>query len=225
MVLVLSLLVSCGVTEGKISGDRSGTNAPSKTTEEEATEEPSTTEEPTSTTDEVTTTTEQRTTTTTAPTTTAPTTTAPTTTAPTTTAPTTTAPTTTTTPTPENPVFGQTYEWEDGLAVSVSPPTPFTPSDTAAFDPAPTFVSFEIKIVNGTSEIFDPLLFSTTMQSGNTEASQVFDSEQGVGGSPSTPVLPGREVVFRQAYGVNDPADLVMQVSPSFDHDPAIFTS
>jgi hypothetical protein len=70
VVLVLSLLLgACGVTEGGVSEERSGSNAPS--------EPPTTTTEP---------------------------------------------PTTTTTPTPENPVFGQTYEWEDGLAVTVGPP-------------------------------------------------------------------------------------------------------
>jgi hypothetical protein len=79
--------------------------------------------------------------------------------------------------------------------------------------------------VNGTDANFDATLFLTTMQSGNVEASQVYDFEQNVGGAPSTTLLPGREAVFKIAFGVSNPADLVMEVAPSFEHEAAIFTT
>lgn len=129
---------------------------------------------------------------------------------------------TTTTTAPQNPKFGQSYEWEDGLSVTIGAPAPFTPSEYALSEGASAYLSFEVKIVNGTTGNFDPSLFSSTLQSGNAEASQVYDSEFE---SLSTTLLAGREAVFKIGYGVSDPADLVLEVSPDFDHDSVIFTT
>ncbi|MGY1822748.1 hypothetical protein [Geodermatophilus sp. SYSU D00079] len=126
-----------------------------------------------------------------------------------------------------NPRFGETYTYENGLAVTVGPPQPYTPSDSAAVgEPAPpAFVVFDVTVVNGTTGNYDPVSFSASLQSGVTEEEQVYDSANGIGGTPSTTLLPGRESVFRLAFGATDPADLVMEVSPSFEYESAIFTS
>lgn len=126
---------------------------------------------------------------------------------------------------PANPTFGETYTWEDGISVTVSPPEPFEPSEYAIAGEWPAYLAFNVKVVNGTQANFDPSMFSTTLQSGNTEGDEVFDSANGFEGSPSTTLLPGREAVFKIGYGVQDAADLVMEVSPSFEHESAIFTS
>jgi hypothetical protein len=128
---------------------------------------------------------------------------------------------------PVNPKFGETYTYEDGLAVTVSPPQPYTPSEWAFVgEPRPpAFIVFDVKIVNGTQQNYDPVIFSVTMQSANVEEEQVFDSADGIEGSPSTVLLPGRESVFRIAFGATNPNDLVMEVSPSFEHQSVIFTS
>ena len=83
-----------------------------------------------------------------------------------------------------------------------------------------------IVLTNGTDENFDPSSFSVNLQSGTTEGSQVYDSEQ-LGESPSTTLLPGRSATFKVAFGVTDPEDLVMEVSPTFgfDYESAIFTN
>jgi hypothetical protein len=72
---------------------------------------------------------------------------------------------------------------------------------------------------------YDPATFSASVQSGSTEEDQVYDSANGIGGTPSTILLPGRESVFRMASGGTDPADLVMEVTPGFEYESAIFTS
>ncbi len=61
-----------------------------------------------------------------------------------------------------------------------------------------------------------------TLQSGNQEASQVYDSQQ-LGDSPTATLLPGREVEYSIAFGVNDPADLVMEVAPDLSYQNVIF--
>lgn len=127
---------------------------------------------------------------------------------------------------PTNPKFGETYTWEDGLSVTVSAPAPYAPSDTSFVSGTfPAFISLTVTIVNGTTANFDPVMFSTSLQSGNAEAEQVFDTAQGLNGTPTTAILPGRETQFVIGFGVNDPADLVLEVTPSFDYDSAFFTS
>ncbi len=113
-------------------------------------------------------------------------------------------------------VFGDTVTWENGLQVKVGQPSPFTPSESAAFHVAPSYLAFDVTIVNGTDENWDPRLFSTTVRSGKQEASEVFDSTQGLEGPPSTNISVGEKTVFKIGYGVSDPHDLVMHVSPGF---------
>lgn len=126
-----------------------------------------------------------------------------------------------------NPQFGETYVYENGLEVTISAPQPYAPSEYAFVgEPAPpAFVVFDITVTNGSQTNYEPGIFSVTLQSGSVEGEQVYDSANGVGGTPSTTLLPGRDSVFRMAFGVTDPDDLVLEVTPGFDYESAIFTS
>lgn len=123
--------------------------------------------------------------------------------------------------------FGEAWEYTNGLAVTVSPPEPFQASETAAgAEGYPAQVSFDVTIVNGSVASYDPSLAYITVAGGNTEGSEIFDFDNGVGGPPMTVVLPGREVTWEAAFAVDDATDLVVQVSPdSFDYEPAIFAT
>lgn len=90
---------------------------------------------------------------------------------------------------------------------------------------AHVFVAFTVTIDNGATSNYDPTLFMASAQSGSVEASEVFDSENGFNGPPTTKLLPGRTVTFKVGYGVQDPKDIVLEVTPGFDYDSAIFTS
>ena len=129
---------------------------------------------------------------------------------------------------PEAPTeirFGDTWEWEDGMQVTVSKPKKFKPSDYAAgTDGYTKFVQFTVTVKNGTSKKVD-LIGMADAASGDTEAHEVFDSGKGISGSPSTSILPGRKVTYKVAFGVQDPNDIVFQYGPTFDHEDAIFTS
>lgn len=122
--------------------------------------------------------------------------------------------------------FGETWTWEDGTEVTVSKPEPFQPGEYAfggeGYD---DHVKFTVTVQNGTGEALDLSLFYMTMQSGRSEAEEVFDSDSGMEGSPSTTLLDGRSVDFTAGFGVEDPDDLVLELTPSFDHDAAIFTN
>lgn len=124
-----------------------------------------------------------------------------------------------------NPSFGDDWTYENGVTVTLSQPADYTPSDSS-FDPsnAPAHVTFEVTVTNDGEEDYDPVLLSLSAQSGSTPAEQIFDSAQGVGGSPSTTLLPGRSVTFPVAFGVQDPTDLVVEVSPGFEYQSVVFT-
>lgn len=139
----------------------------------------------------------------------------------------------TTTPTEEKSngpkifAFGDSADYKTGLSVVVSKPQPFTPTSTAAgtkgYD---TFLKFDVTVVNKTGKPVDPALMGVTVQSGNTEASQVFDSAKGIAGPPMTTVLDGREVMYSVAFGVANPDDLVMDVTTGdFTLRPATFAT
>lgn len=121
--------------------------------------------------------------------------------------------------------FGESFGWANGLEVNVSAGTAFTPSESAAAAPATAYLGYTVTIVNHTGSVFDPVLLTVHAQSGSKEAEAIYDSASGYNGSPNTGLLDGRQTVFIVGFGVGDPADIVMEVRPSYDYDSAFFTS
>lgn len=119
--------------------------------------------------------------------------------------------------------FGKSFAWKDGLSVTVGAPTEFKPSTYAAGHTNKHAVKFTVKIVNKTGKPFDPVLFHATVQSGSTEGSAIFDTGNKIGGAPSTKILNGREVTFTIAFSVDNKADIVMEVTPDFEHDSVLY--
>jgi hypothetical protein len=123
-----------------------------------------------------------------------------------------------------NFTFGQTVTYEDGLAVTVSAPAAFTPSQYAAGATQKSNIVFTITIKNGTGKNYDPTMY-TTVSSAGTEADAIFDTEANIGGAPTTTVPDGGTVTYRAAFSVADPAHLVMDVEPGFSYSKATFTN
>ncbi len=121
--------------------------------------------------------------------------------------------------------FGETATYPNGLSISVSEPTAYTPSEYAfGHEGYSSSVQFTVKIVNKTGSRFDPSMVYMSMQSGNTEGEEIFDDENGFDGAPSTTVLDGRETTFPVAFGVDDRDDLVLEVdSGDWDLETTIF--
>jgi len=117
------------------------------------------------------------------------------------------------------------YKWEDGLEIAVGQPVVFTPSEYAAGTGKGTSVKFKITITNKTGKAYDASMLTTSAQSNTEEAEEIFDTENGLGGSPSTQVLAGRTVTFSVGYTVANAKDVVLEVKPGFDYKPAMFQS
>ncbi|MHA7132433.1 DUF4190 domain-containing protein [Oerskovia turbata] len=123
--------------------------------------------------------------------------------------------------------FGDVAAFEDGLEVGASAPAPFTPAEWASGgDGFTQFVRIDVTLTNGTAEAFDPTLTYVTLSSVGAEGSQVFDPGNGIVGSPTTSLLPGQSVTFPVVFGVNDPADLTLEVGPgAWEYDAVIFST
>lgn len=127
---------------------------------------------------------------------------------------------------PSTKVLGDTATYSDGLRVTLSKAKAFKPSEYAAgAESASHAVVLTATIENGSSTPFDPSLFTVSASSDEVEAESIFDSENGINGSPDTTLLPGHKVKFKIALAVNDPSDLTIEVSPSFEHGNVVFQS
>jgi len=122
----------------------------------------------------------------------------------------------------ENNAFGDTFTYDDGMAVTVSAPEAYTPGEySSGADQAATVV-FSVTIENGTDANFAPMPYETAT-SGGVEASKVFDSD--IENSPTTVVPAGQTITYRVVFSVADADQIVFQMSPSFDYDDVVFTS
>lgn len=130
----------------------------------------------------------------------------------------------------DDPTFtgvGKPGEWgkyEDGVQVTISEPESYTPSEyAAATDDFTDYLRFVVKLKNDGSDVYDPTMFMLSASSGGVEARRIFDSSNEVGSAPSTKVLPGKSIRFAVAFGVNDPSEVLVELSPGYDYDSVLF--
>lgn len=122
---------------------------------------------------------------------------------------------------PNTAAFGNAVTYEDGLAISVSIPTPFVPSEYAVGVTFPSSVLFNITVTNGTNTNFDPFLYATA-SAGGQEAAQIYDTAVGL--APTTVLLPTQTVTYQIAFSVAETQGIVVQIVPGLDYRDAIFT-
>lgn len=119
--------------------------------------------------------------------------------------------------TSNNPTFGDTYTWPDGLAVTVSAPEVVEPSEYAAGTvDGQENLAFTITVSNGTSEDVESSMILLTVVSAGHEASEIIDTDWEY---PTSTILPGKDLTWKVAYSVADPADLQVTVDNVIDFD------
>lgn len=120
--------------------------------------------------------------------------------------------------------LGESFTWEDGTTALIEEPQPFQKSEWAAGgEDYDHVVSFKVTVTNGSDAPLDASFTSPTVTSGDREGDEIYDDE--VGGGPTSNILPGRTVTFTVAYGVDDPADVIAEFAPTWDHQNAYWTT
>lgn len=127
--------------------------------------------------------------------------------------------------------FGESFEYLDGLTVTVTGAGAGIASDTAAGAEVTEgqMYLFTVEVMNGSEEIFDPAMFRAEVNYGpeGTAASMVFDSAQNIGDRFQGRILPGKKQTVTYAFAI--PADklgeVLMIVSPSYEHAEKLFSS
>ena len=124
--------------------------------------------------------------------------------------------------------FGSTFEWPDGVKVTLGEPKPFTASDAATAvqtgrAPRGRVVVFDVALFNGTTAPIVPYGLATRGTSGTVEASEVVDYGPADVGTPSAPIQPGKTLKWRVAYE-KPGGDLVVTVVWNYeDGNPATY--
>jgi len=117
-----------------------------------------------------------------------------------------------------------TFTYADGLVVSISKAERFTPSRYSAGNDYPVAVKLIVTVTNNSSKAFDPTLFQVNASFAGQAASQIFDSQNGLGLAPQTQVLPGKSINFPVAFSiVEGPGELQVDARPSFSHNSSVF--
>ncbi|MFF2275760.1 DUF2510 domain-containing protein [Agromyces sp. NPDC058126] len=127
--------------------------------------------------------------------------------------------------------FGETMTWDDGVALTVSAPEPYTPSDLAVGATRANSVVFTLTITNGSTQDV-ALLPLPTVTAGDQEVSQIFDvgsdvfaTGDDVGFPPAKTLEPGASVSWRAAWSIDDPTSLTLEAAPSFLYPAVVFTN
>lgn len=126
--------------------------------------------------------------------------------------------------------FGEVFTYPDGVSVSVSTPTPFTPTEWSSYSANPDvkqWYYFKIVLTNNSQKPLDPFTYET-VSSGGVESPSVFDygNEIGaIGEAPMTSVLPGQTVEWLVGYGIADPAAITFDIQPGFEYEETTFTN
>jgi hypothetical protein len=127
--------------------------------------------------------------------------------------------------------FGETMTWDDGVALTVSAPEPYTPSEFAVGATRENHVVFTLTLTNDSAEDLQPLPLPT-LSSGDQEVSPVVDlgndllgPADDVGIPPTGTIEPGGSVSWQVAWSVDDPSTLTLQVAPHLLYPSATFTN
>lgn len=127
--------------------------------------------------------------------------------------------------------FGEVVTYEDGVSISVSAPTPFTPTNLDMFPLAEGETAVVVKVVltNNSEKPLEPGAIAQANSGGKpaTYLSNAGNPEYGdIGLFPTTTILPGQTLEWFVGFGVADVNDITVEIAPApFDYDNAIFTN
>jgi hypothetical protein len=121
--------------------------------------------------------------------------------------------------------LGQAVTFDDGTKVLVATPVTFKPSTYAAGHTRDRAIKVDITVTNGTDKPIDAVLITVNGTHGGQQATQIFDTQRGLGMQPAGTVLPGKSITFPAAFSIGqDPAEVQIEVRPVIMGAPAIFT-
>lgn len=112
----------------------------------------------------------------------------------------------------------------DNVVVIVGVPEPYSPSDTAmgvSGEP----VKFHVAVTNRRSTVYQPGMLSIAGTSGTTQAEQIFDSGGGIVTPMGANLLPGETLEWDVAFGVANPSDITLSVTPDIGGTTVIYES
>jgi len=124
--------------------------------------------------------------------------------------------------------FGQTVTVSD-IAYSVSTPTAYTPSPSAAAmgGEIARAVKFDVTITNNSTSpfAFNPFAVGAKATAAGASAPDITDIQKKVGVTTSSTILPGKSLTYTVAFSVpRQKGDVQVELSPTALGSPIVFT-
>ena len=111
------------------------------------------------------------------------------------------------------PEYGGTYNWENGISISVSEPTKIAgPTESSAGEGEN--LAFLVTIENQSQEQFDPNLTTFGLTADGTLAEQIFDPANGLDEAPRSTIPAGEDGEFLVGFNVANQTDMAFEVTP-----------
>lgn len=123
--------------------------------------------------------------------------------------------------------FGKTWQPAGKMGVTIGVPAPFKPSESAfSPDHAPRAVVMDVTVANVAGAPAVPAMaISVQATAGASQAQEIVDVGNGVGGSPTANILPGKSLTWKVAFGVPaGPTEFTVQVSTIVGGQTVYFT-
>jgi hypothetical protein len=120
--------------------------------------------------------------------------------------------------------FGETWKYDDGVAMTVSKPQAGVSTESST-NPGAKLTVLTLTITNGGKTPLKPVGFATvTYGPEGVPAEQVYDSAQGLAENWPQTILPGKKATIKAAFAMPaDSKDVTLTISPTFEHAEAIF--
>lgn len=116
--------------------------------------------------------------------------------------------------------FGTAITLSDGITLTLSVPTTFTPGQFATnYVAGQTANIFDVTVKNSGSAVLDPATISLQVASGANNCVDVLDGDNGLNGAPTDPITSGSESTFK--FGIacdaksGDPLNIIVSVGSS----------
>jgi hypothetical protein len=120
--------------------------------------------------------------------------------------------------------FGGSYRFLDGMTVTVSSGKSYQPTENAFGAPAEQYLQYDVTIVNGTRQTFDPGRFSYGMTEAGKRVGQISDPDRQIDQIPDGSVPPGHQIVLKIALGVTGTKNLALDLRIG-NEPPVVFTN
>lgn len=118
--------------------------------------------------------------------------------------------------------YGETATIDDGLKVTVSEPAAFTPEAIGAGDTSIGYINVDVTVTNDTDDTFDGMVMVDALSAGKPGVTSSLDPSESF--TNEVTLATGNDITLNFAFGIDDPEDVAITVTPGFESEGVTFS-